>query len=190
MDVQGCVSWFNGLVDRVLVVGPPCSGKSTTAADLAHRLDAPHVELDALWWEPNWTEAGPQRFRERVLRVVAQPRWVLDGNYFKVGVAELVMPLADTIVWLDQGRWVTVPRGIRRTLRRVLFRSELWSGNREPLGYLPRLGSLAWSAIEGHPRYNREVEALLDDDLISGTRWVRLSGKRSIRQWLESEVRT
>jgi adenylate kinase family enzyme len=173
-------------MERALVVGPPCSGKTTTARVLASGLRCTHTELDELWWEPNWTEAGAERFRERVLKAVSEPRWVLDGNYFSVGTAELVLPLADTIVWLDRGRWVTVPRGMRRTLRRVLLRTELWSGNREPLSYLPRLGSLAWSAIRRHPHYNAEVEALRNDPLTSHARWVRLKSKRSTQEWLDS----
>lgn len=173
-------------MQRVLVVGPPCSGKTTTAQELAARLGAPHVELDALWWEPNWTEVGPERFRERLMAVVSEPRWVLDGNYFAVGVSEVVLPAADTIVWLDRGRWITVPRGIRRTLQRVLLRTRLWSGNREPLGYLPRIGSLAWSAIRNHPRYNKEVGALRTDHSTSHAQWIRLGSKRSVRDWLGS----
>lgn len=172
-------------MDRVLVVGPPCSGKSTTAAALAHRLSASHVELDALWWGPDWTEAGSASFRERVAEAIRQPRWVLDGNYFSVGVTELVLPLVDTVVWLDHGRWTTVPRGVRRTLRRVLLRTQLWSGNREPLSYLPRLASLTWSAIKHHPRYNEEVAAMLDGALTSDAQCVRLRGDRAIRAWLE-----
>jgi hypothetical protein len=172
-------------IERVLVVGPPCSGKTTAAREIARRLDAPHVELDALWWEPDWTEAGDERFKERLSGFVSQPRWVLDGNYLSVGVSDLVLPAADTIVWLDEGRWVTVPRGAWRTLRRVALRTDLWSGNREPLGYLPRFPSLVLMAIRKHPEYNREVEEL-DGARNTHTRWVRLRGRRAVQDWLRS----
>jgi len=35
---------------------------------------------------------------------------VVDGNYVSTGARDVVWPRADTLVWLDQPRWVTVPR--------------------------------------------------------------------------------
>jgi adenylate kinase family enzyme len=44
---------------RVVVIGTSCVGKTTFARSLAHVLSCPHVELDALHWQPNWTpQAG------------------------------------------------------------------------------------------------------------------------------------
>jgi adenylate kinase family enzyme len=46
---------------RIHVVGTSGSGKTTLARQIAERLDIPHVELDALHWEPHWTK----RYYER-----------------------------------------------------------------------------------------------------------------------------
>jgi adenylate kinase family enzyme len=40
---------------RVAVVGVTRSGKTTLAITLSQRLGVPHIELDALYWQPNWT---------------------------------------------------------------------------------------------------------------------------------------
>lgn len=37
-------------VDRVVLVGGPGSGKSTLGAEIARSIDAPHVEIDGLFW--------------------------------------------------------------------------------------------------------------------------------------------
>lgn len=38
---------------RIVVIGSTGSGKTTLANQLAHTLNLPHIELDALHWEPN-----------------------------------------------------------------------------------------------------------------------------------------
>ena len=40
---------------RTVVVGTTGSGKTTVAAELARRLGVSHVEMDALYWGPDWT---------------------------------------------------------------------------------------------------------------------------------------
>jgi adenylate kinase family enzyme len=71
-------------VERVVVVGTSCAGKTTFARQLATALKAPHVELDALYWGPNWTPVPMERFRAAAAAVTAEPRWVCDGNYAMV----------------------------------------------------------------------------------------------------------
>ena len=171
---------------RVVVVGPPGSGKTTVAAALARRLDVEHVELDSLYWEPNWTEAASDTFRRRLRGAVAAERWVLDGNYFSVGAREIVWPNADTIVWLDHARWVTVPRVVRRTVMRGLRRTKLWSGNRESLRLALRPDSIIRYAWREHPKYNRRYEDLADDPELAHLAWVRLRAPSEVRRWIAS----
>lgn len=76
----------------VAVVGTSGAGKTTTARLIAARLQLPHVELDALHWDANWTMAPLPVFRERVARALAGEAWVIDGNYGKV--RDLVWPQA------------------------------------------------------------------------------------------------
>lgn len=81
MTAEAAPTALAALGDRIVVLGVTGSGKSTLARDLAQRLGAPTVELDALNWEPNWTVASSDVFRERVREATSGDRWVIDGNY-------------------------------------------------------------------------------------------------------------
>ena len=41
---------------KINVVGTSGSGKSTLARQLAERLDVPYIEMDRLYWRPEWQE--------------------------------------------------------------------------------------------------------------------------------------
>ncbi|MHB1446309.1 MAG: P-loop NTPase family protein [Acidimicrobiales bacterium] len=148
--------------ERVLVVGLSCSGKSTLARRLGEVLDCPHVELDALYWEPGWVEADVEVFRARVEAATAGDRWVTCGNYWsKLG--PYLWPRADTVVWLDLPLWLIEVRVLRRTLVRVLGRRRLWNGNRERLVNLWAKDALWRFNLRHHGRISARYEAAMAD---------------------------
>lgn len=172
-------------MERVIVVGPSGSGKTTVAHHISAARELPHTELDALWWDANWTEAGEARFRARLAPVVAADRWVIDGNYFSMGTRDLAWPRADTIVWIDLAKWRTILRIVRRTIRRSRSGVELWSGNREHLrGALGRdeLLRFAWRA---YPKYRARYTEIRQDPALAHLTVIRLGSPRSVRAWLE-----
>jgi adenylate kinase family enzyme len=172
------------MMQRIVVVGPPGSGKTTVGREIAERLALSHIELDSIWWEPDWIEAGAELFSERAAKIATDDAWVLDGNYFTVGARDVIWPRADTIVWLDFPRWVTVPRVVRRTFVRGIRRTELWSGNRESLKLALRPDSIILFAWTAHPKYNKRYEELETDPDFAHLNWVRLRSPRDVRRWL------
>ena len=111
------------------MVGTSCSGKTTLARRLAGILGTPHVELDSLHWGPEWTPHAD--FPSRVLEAVEQPRWVIEGNYSSV--RDLVWRRCTSIVWLDYSFARVFSRALGRTVRRIVKRETLYSGNRETI---------------------------------------------------------
>jgi adenylate kinase family enzyme len=84
---------------RVVVIGTSCVGKTLFARSLARVLSSPHIELDALYWQPNWVARPPDEFRALTARALAQDCWVTDGNYG--AVRNLVWSRATTVIWLN-----------------------------------------------------------------------------------------
>jgi adenylate kinase family enzyme len=140
---------------RVAVVGTSCSGKSTFAAKLAHRLDVPHIELDANYWGPNWTPIEAKQFRQRVDELTSQPGWVCDGNYSVV--RDIVWQRATTVIWLNYSLPVVIGRAMRRTLKRCIYKVPLFAENRETfrLSFFSRDSILLW-VLRTHRGHQRE----------------------------------
>jgi hypothetical protein len=110
---------------RFQVRGISGSGKTTFSAALAGRIGAPHIELDALHWGPNWTQASAEELRARVAPFVEGERWVVDGSY-SAKLGHLVADRVDTVVWLDPPLWLALTRLARRTWRRIRTHEPLW----------------------------------------------------------------
>lgn len=108
------------------------NGKTTLGRELARRLGVPFVELDALVHGPGWQETPDDELRRRLEPVLAGEGWVIDGGY-RGKIGDLVLARADVVVWLDLPVRVWLPRLLRRTVRRVSGREEIWNGNRETL---------------------------------------------------------
>ena len=116
---------------RVIVIGTSCVGKTTFARSLASRVSFPHIELDALYWQPNWIPRPPDEFRALIAQALSQEYWVTDGNY--AVVRDLIWSRATTVIWLNYVFPVVLWRALTRTTRRVLTGEELYSANRESL---------------------------------------------------------
>ena len=143
----------------ISVVGTSGSGKTTTAHQIAQKLNIPHIEMDALHWEANWTSTPTDRLRDKVEQALQGERWVIDGNYSKV--RDIVWAKADTVVWLDYSLLLVLWRINKRTLKRSLLREELWNGNRENMWtHLFTKESLYWWVLKTYHRRRREYPAL------------------------------
>jgi adenylate kinase family enzyme len=169
---------------RMAVVGTTGSGKTITAAEIARCLGLRHIEIDALNWGPDWTPAPAEVLRQRVAEQTLGDAWVIDGNYG--AVREIVWGRADTLVWLDLPFLIVLGRLLRRTLRRVLMREELWGTNRETWRdqFLSRDSLFLW-AVKTHWRRRRQYAELLALPEYAHLHVVHLRSPRALRAWLD-----
>ena len=168
---------------RIVVVGSSGSGKTTLARRLAQQRGIPHIELDALHWEPHWTEAAPDVLRARVAAALAGDCWTVDGNYSKV--RDLTWGRADTVVWLDYSLPRILWQLTQRTVRRAWTREELWSGNRESLrrALFSRDSILLWMLTHYRSLRRRYEQALIAPQY-AHLRIIRHRSPCATKQWL------
>jgi adenylate kinase family enzyme len=144
-------------IRRIAIVATASgNGKTTLGRRLAAHLAVPFVELDALHHGPSWTEATADELRTRVAPIVAGERWVVDGVY-RGKLGDLVLERADLVVWLDLPARVWLSRLLRRTVRRIATREELWNGNRESVrgAILGRDALIPYALRHARPRRRR-----------------------------------
>jgi adenylate kinase family enzyme len=167
---------------RVVVVGVSGSGKSTLARALSDRFGVPHVELDALYHQPNWTELPDDEFEAAVADATAGEEWVVDGNYSRSH--PVVLPRATAVVWIDLPRGRATLAVLGRTWRRVLTREPMWNGNRERWWTVLQADHpIRWS-WSSHPRVTERYTALFADPELTGVTCVRLRSRREIATFL------
>ena len=172
-------------LERVVIIGSSCSGKTTMAKHVAAILQVPHIELDALHWLPEWQERPDSEFRELVSSAVARERWVVDGNYNVV--RDVVWQRATTLVWLNHSFPVVFWRAVSGTVIRSIGRRILFSGNKESIrqAFFSRDSMILWVIKTFHDR-RRSTREVLDGDEFPGLHRVELRNRADANRFFTS----
>jgi adenylate kinase family enzyme len=168
---------------RAAVVGITGSGKTTLARRLAHEFQIPHVELDGLYWGPNWTPRPPEVFVDLVAKAFTGESWVADGNYSEA--RPMIWTRANLLIWLDYSLPVVWWRLTKRIWRRGLRQEELWNGNRDRLWpqFFSRQSLYLW-AFKTYGRYRRQYTEMIGCPEYAHLQVLRFKSPRYTTQWL------
>lgn len=121
-------------MNKLWIVGPPGSGKSTLSKKLCKEFNIDVYELDELYWKENWTRTCEEDFRNKISLVVSNDSWIIDGYYEQV--EDLVLENSDIIILLEQPVVRLLFRVVKRSLFRIISRKQVCNGNRENLKFL------------------------------------------------------
>lgn len=169
---------------RILITGASGAGKSTLRETIGTVLGLPTVEIDALHHGPHWTPRS--EFAGDVERFTAGPSWVIEWQYNEVRA--LLLDRADTLIWLDHGRWTVTHRVVRRTVGRRIRRVELWNGNYEPplrTIFTDSEHIIRWS---WRTHDTRRREALDVANRAKGPLVVHLTSQRDVDTWVRGPL--
>jgi energy-coupling factor transporter ATP-binding protein EcfA2 len=170
---------------RIVIIGRTGSGKTTLARQLAAALGVPHVELDSLYFGPDFSTAPLDVLRERTRLAIAGERWVTDGN--KKAVRDLVWPRADTLIWLDYSLGVSLWRLGKRAIRRTSTLKEQAAGSGGKQALPRQMLSAAkgvLTALRSHMGQRREYPILFARPENQHLAVLRLRSPRAAQRWL------
>ncbi|TGS11053.1 AAA family ATPase [Mesorhizobium sp. M2E.F.Ca.ET.209.01.1.1] len=148
---------LSDLGDRICILGPSNSGKSTLANAIARKRGLEAVHLDVLHHLPNtdWEPRSRDEFIALHDAAIAGKRWVMDGNY------SVCMPQrfrrATGLILLDVSTSTSLLRYFRRTLFETTRHGALEGGR----------DSVKWDMIHHiavvQPRNRKHYSAMFDE---------------------------
>ena len=167
-------------------------------------LKTQFIPLDALFWEPGWVQAPPDRFKAKVLAAFknAGDSWVMDGNYTR-HIGPLVDRVATDVICkltsrrqcarltsfkgLDPPFILYFPRLCFRTFRR-LFRLEPGCSEgcfeRFTEVFFSSDSIVLWCITHHRPVKKRGLENMQRDGIHLGGKYRRIGGwGRELREW-------
>ena len=170
---------------KIIVIGTSASGKSTLAKQISQKCKIPYVQLDQLFWGPNWSESSDEDFFRKIIEHTKEPEWVVDGNYART--SHLTWPNADTIIWIDLPFWLTLYQSFKRGIYRGLSKNELWpgTGNRESLKrFFSKDSVFLWMLKTYYPNRTKYLR-IMREPKFSHLQFIHLKSRKEIKEFLE-----
>lgn len=164
-------------MERVLIIGCGGSGKSTLARQLGEKTGLPVVHLDKLFWHPGWVESTKDEIDEKIRQAIAEPRWIMDGNYNRT--IQQRLKRCDTVIYLDFSRFACLMGVAKRVITTYgQVRPDMGEGCPERLD----LDFLKW--VWNFNKNKREkYYKLLDES--EGIEIIVLKNRREVKKFLE-----
>ncbi len=106
------------MANRIRIIGPVGSGKTTLTRKLSEAKDIPMFTLDDMIWSrgPNGDKRNSTEYRDALLNEVIQKEsWIIEGTH--LGWADLSFDKADLIIFLNPSVSVRIYRFSKRFFR-------------------------------------------------------------------------
>lgn len=164
---------------RIIITGTSGSGKTTLGKILSKQLDIPYIDLDDLFWLPNWTLRPHEEFVKLLEEAAKQPGWIICGNQSKV--RPLFWPQADTVIFLDLPLFLLVRRVFWRGIIQFKNKELICNGNRQSLKQF--LWLLYW-VFSSYHRRKRTYQTLWEQT--THLYWIHLKTEREIHSFIKN----
>lgn len=174
---------------RILIIGTSGSGKTTLARKISKALAIPDIELDALFWKPNWTQSNKEEFRSKIQASINKSSgFVIHGNYNQV--RDLTWGNSDIVIWLDYSKKLIMWRILKRSIYRILSREALWANNKETIKktFLSKESIILWSWNTYEVRKKQYID-LIENPEYANIKMIRIRTPKESDKFLKSIAR-
>lgn len=89
---------------KIAVIGNAAGGKSTLCRTLTQTLNIPLLEIDQIFWTPDWRVAPADAYNAHHDAFIAGETWLVDGGGSWESVLKR-LAVADTVIFLDMPLW-------------------------------------------------------------------------------------
>jgi len=170
---------------KINIIGTSGSGKTTFGRKLAESLSLPFLEMDAVFWGPDWTFPEDKELFSKLTSALEGENWVLDGNYTRT--IPIKWDNIDIVIWLDFSLLRTLFQAFTRAFTRILTREEFWpgTGNRETLGKLFSRDSIVLWTLKTYQRNRKKFAGYMEADEFKKIRFIRLKSPRQAKNFLQ-----
>lgn len=171
------------LGSRIWICGQ--GGKTSLSRAIGAATGLPVIELDAISWLPNWVERDRDEAVEFVIDQVARATdgWIVDGNHSEI--RPHLLPLADTVIWLNLPRLPSTLRVAKRTIRNAINRTRICGDNYETLKTALAPDSIIWRRALHRQESQRRIDVDLADSQTRASVH-KISSYRQLRDFYES----
>jgi adenylate kinase family enzyme len=109
------------VVNRINIIGPPGSGKTTLARELASIYNLPIINMDKIAHTKKYNPLHDKpAFMTKIKTECKKDKWIMEGVY--KSTLEYRMPRADMTIYLDFPKTIYVYRVLKR---RVQYRNKV-----------------------------------------------------------------
>ncbi|MCJ8174441.1 hypothetical protein [Clostridium botulinum] len=166
------------LGQRIWIVGPAGSGKSTVARLISSELELPHYELDEYFWGPNWTRMENSKFIKLVDEISENQKWIIEGQYLQI--KEVLINKADTFIFMETKFEKTLFRVLKRSIFNILKKELLWNTNYQNF---KNLKSFMLCIIKIYPNVLKENNETLRMLEKSGVKCIKIKCKKDFQEF-------